>query len=423
MTQPSSHAPSWYSATAPVTPPRPSLAGEVRADVAIIGAGLTGLGAALTLAERGYRVVVLEAERVGWGASGRNGGQIHPGLRRDPDWLAARFGEAPTRRLLALAEEARLWQRELVARYHIDCDLSDGLIEAVHKRRYVDPTRAWAERLATKWGESEIAWLDPDETEAALGTGAYFGAVRRGIGGHLHPLKFALGLWHAAEAAGATLFEESPAVAIRHGTPVRVETARGAVVAETVVLAGNGYLRGLDPAVDARVMPLNNYILTTAPLRQDLIPGREAVYDTRFVVYYWRMTADRRLLFGGGETYRRSFPADIAGFVKRHMRRVYPSLGDVAVEYAWGGTLGITVNRMPYVRRPQPNVWVAAGYSGQGVMLAPFAGRILGEAVAGQLERFDAFANLPSSPFPGGSWLRYPTLVAAMSWFALRDRL
>jgi gamma-glutamylputrescine oxidase len=414
--------PSYYAESAGPAPSRAGLAGDRRADVAVIGAGFTGLSAAMTLAQRGFDVVVLEAETAGWGASGRNGGQIHTGQRRDPDWLAARLGDASARRLVEFAEEARLWQRSLIAEHGLDVDLTDGLIHGVHKRRLVEGERREAAQLRDRWG-FDLSWLTAGETAAALGTDAYFGGVRDARGGHLHPMKLALGLARLAEAAGATIYEHSRVTAIHHGAKVRLETAGGSVTADTVVLAGNGYLGGLDPETDARVMPLNNYVLATEPLGERLIPGGEAASDTRFVVYYWRQTGDGRLIFGGGETYSPRFPKDIEGFVRGHLRRIYPRLADAPVSHAWGGTLAITVNRLPYVRRPRPNVWVAAGYSGQGVVLAPYAGRILGEAIAGQMERFDAFAAMPCPPFPGGRLMRWPTLVAAMSWFALRDRL
>ncbi|WP_237152143.1 NAD(P)/FAD-dependent oxidoreductase [Oryzibacter oryziterrae] len=416
------HTGSWYAASAGAIPDHPALKGYVRADVAIIGAGYTGLSAARSLARRGLKVAVLEANKVGWGASGRNGGQIHPGQRMGPDWIAAHMGEQAARDLLALAEEARLFQRQLIAEHAIDCDLREGLIHTIHKKRWVADERKHLDHQAEKWGLRH-QFLSREETATRVGTPVYHAGTYDPDGGQLHPLKFALGLARAATEAGATIFENSRVLEIVHGSRPVLRTQAGEVQADTVILAGNGYLGGLDPETDARVMPLNNFILATEPLDRRLIPGEEAVSDTRFVVYYWHQTPDLRLVFGGGETFSPHFPADIAGFVRKHLRNVYPELVTAPVSHAWGGTLGITFNRMPYVRRPRPNVWVAAGYSGQGVMMAPFAGHILAEAIAGTLGRFDQFAAIPTPPFPGGAALRWPTLVAAMSWFKILDLL
>lgn len=416
------HADSWYAASAGDIPHYPELRGHKRADVAVVGGGYTGLSAARSLAAAGLKVVVLEANKVGWGASGRNGGQIHPGQRMDPDWLAAKVGEAATRDLLKLADEARRFLDTLVAEEAIDCDLTGGLIHAVHKSRAVEGERRHIDHLRTKWG-IEHQFLDRDETARRLGTDVYHAASYDPQGGKLQPLKLALGLARSAAARGAEIHEDSRVVAITHGPKVIVRTPKGEVMADHVLLCGNGYLGGLDPATDERVLPINNFILATEPLDVDLIPGREAVSDSRFVVYYWHVTADRRLIFGGGETYTHNFPGDIAAFVRPHLARVYPKLANVPVSHAWGGTLGITFNRMPYIARPKANVWVAAGYSGQGVMLAPFVGHVVAEAIGGTMKRFDAFAAVPTMPFPGGTLMRWPTLVAAMTWFKLLDSL
>ena len=427
MPLPAAHAPSLYAATADDLA-FPALAGETRADVAIVGGGYTGLSAALHLAEAGIDAVVVEANRVGWGASGRNGGQLHTGQRRDQDWLEERLGRDDAYALWRLAEEAKALVKDLIARHRIDCDWRDGLIETVHKPRLVAEERAYADRLRADYGYTAVDWLDRDALAAAIGTDAYFGGRRDMGAGHLDPLKFARGLARAAAAAGARVFEGSAAARILQTSGGhRIETARGAVTAETVILAGNGYLDGIDAEVEARVMPIANYILATAPIGAGraggLIPGGEAVSDSRFVVYYFRPTADGRLVFGGGETYTRKPPQDVAAFVRRHLARIYPRLADVAITHAWGGTLAITLSRLPFIRRVRPGVYAAAGYSGQGVALAPFAGKVLAEAIGGDPGRLDRFAALPAPAFPGGRLLRYPALVAGMSWYALRDRL
>jgi gamma-glutamylputrescine oxidase len=418
------HAPSLYAARADGTLAFPALAGATRADVAIIGGGYTGLSAALHLAEAGVDVVLLEAERVGWGASGRNGGQLHSGQRRDQDWLEEHLGLDDARRMWDLAEEAKALVRDLIARHAIACGWRAGLIETAHRGRLVAGEIAYVDKLRTRYGYDAVEWLDRERLADAIGTGVYHGGRRDKGAGHLDPLKFAEGLAHAAAKAGARIFEDTRATRLAGTT---VHTPQGAVSAETIIVAGNGYLDGIDATIESHVMPIDNYILATAPIGAGrpggLIPGGEAVSDTRFVVYYFRPSADGRLVFGGGETYSRRPPADVAAFVRRHLARVYPHLAGTKIDYAWGGTLAITLPRLPFIRKVRPGVYTGAGYSGQGVALAPFAGKILAEAICNAPARLDAFAGLPVPPFPGGTWLRQPALVAGMMWYALRDRL
>lgn len=422
------HAPSYYAASAHAAPPRPPLDGDTSADVCVVGAGYTGLSTALHLAKAGRSVVVLEANRVGWGASGRNGGQLHSGQRRDQETLESWFGEARAHALFDLAEEAKATVKALIATHAIDCDWRDGLIHAVHKKAWLPDATREVEHLATRYGYGGTSLLGREELAAAIGTDVYFGGWRDGTAGHLHPLNYCLGLARAAEEAGVRIHEATRVTAIsppRAGA-THVATATGAVTASDVVIAANGYLAGLDRDVDAHVMPIHNYVLATEPLgaRADrLIPGREAVADSRFVVHYWRLSADGRMIFGGGETYGLSPPADVAGFVRAHMLKIYPDLADVAVTHAWGGTLAVTMNRMPYFRRLRPGVYTASGYSGHGVAIATFAGKLMAEAIVGDTARFDLMAAIPANKFPGGPLFRLPTMVLAMSWFALRDRL
>lgn len=423
------HAPSLYAATADPALAFPALDRAVKAHVAIVGGGYTGLSAALHLAEAGIDVVLLEAERVGWGASGRNGGQLHSGQRRDQDWLEAHLGPEDASHLWHLAEEAKALVKNLVARHGIDCDWRPGLIETVHKRRLVRHEIAYVEKLRHGYGYEAVEWLDRDAVAAATGTDVYFGGRRDTGAGHLDPLRFAQGLARAAAGAGARIFERTRATRIsgKGAGGFDVATANGTVRAEIVILAGDGYLDGLDAETEARVMPIDNYILATAPIGAGrpggLIPGGEAVSDTRFVVYYFRPAADGRLIFGGGETYSRRAPADTAAFVRRHLKKIYPQLGDVAVDYAWGGAVAITLKRLPFIRRLRPGVYVASGYSGQGVALAPFAGKVIADAIGGDPARLDRFAALSCPPFPGGKLFRQPALAAGMMWYALRDRL
>lgn len=418
---------SWYVETATAFPELPPLTGEAHAHVCVVGAGYTGLGAALALAERGVRVTVLEAARVGSGGSGRNGGQIHVGHRRDQDWLERAVGEADAMALWRLAENARHHLLTLIAERKIACDLKLGLIHADHRPGGEDENLAYIEHMRRRYGYDALAPIDRESLAWELGTDAYFGGVVDHGGGHLHPLNLALGLARAAMAEGAVIHEGSRVTAWRRASgAIVVETAKGRLTCDQLILTGDGYGDGLSPRIDARVMPINNFILTTEPLGADadlIIRSDAAVSDSRFVVNYFRKTPDGRLLFGGGENYSPWFPANLAAFVRKRMLKVYPRLHDARITHAWGGTLGITMTRAPFVRELAPGVRVASGYSGQGVVLAPWCGRLLGLAVLGETEGFDLLSRLPTPPFPGGRLLRWPALVAGMSWYALRDRL
>lgn len=425
MTAP--HAPSWYAETADRTLAFPPLDGDRKAHVAIVGGGYTGLSAALHLAEAGIETVLVEANRIGSGASGRNGGQLHTGQRRDQDWLERHLGRPAAHELFTLAEEAKALVHQLIDKHQIDAEWRPGLVEAVHKRRLVTEERHYVDKLNEDYGYPHAEWVEPERLAPMIGTDAYFGGRYDRTAGHLHPLKFAQGLARAAAAAGASLHEDTPAIRLDDGMKPVLVTSCGSVQADIVILAGNGLLDGIDQETETRSMPIKNFILTTAPIGAGmpggLIPGGEAVSDSRFVVYYWRPTIDGRILFGGGETYSRRDPADIFAFVRRHLLRIYPALGDVRIDHAWGGTLAVTVNRLPFLRRLRPGVYAASGYSGQGVALAPYGGKIIADAILGNPGRLDSFAALPCPRFPGGKLLRWPALVAGMSWYALRDRI
>lgn len=418
--------PTWYDATAGERPVFPPLAGDLRTDVCVIGGGFTGLSAALHLAQRGMRVVLLEARRVGFGGSGRNGGQIHSGQRREVSYLAKVVGPQDARRLWDMAEEAKRLVRDLVARHAIDCDLRDGLIAAAHDKAAAADLAAEADELARHYGYDDIRLLTDGEVEALTGSPVFVGGWVDRSAGHLHPLRFALGLARAAFAAGAILHESTPAVRIERGLPVRVVTPSGTVEAEQVLIASDAYGEGLSKEFDARVLPIASYIVTTQPLPpafDAILPEDQAASDTRFIVRYWRRTADRRLLFGGAETFTPAPPRDIAALVRKALADIYPQLAGVPIDHAWGGTIGITRTRLPMVRRLAPNLWVAGGYSGHGVALAPFFGKVMADAIAGTMERYDILAKLPVPPFPGGRRLRAPLLAAALTWHAMLDRL
>lgn len=417
---------SYYAAVNPPPAPRAPLASDRRADVAIVGAGLTGLSAALHLAEQGVSVVVLEQARVGWGASGRNGGQVHTGQRRDQDELEQVAGRDDARKLWDMAQDAKTLLRSLCGRHGIDASYEPGLIHASHRASGVAEDHAYADKLAADYGYGHIRKLSREELFGLVKTDQYFGGSIDDDAGHLDPLALTYGLARAAEAAGATIHEGSGVTRIRHGSPAVLETDGGSVTADTVLICTDGLLEGVEPTVESHVMPIANHIATTAPLGErlsEVLTSRAAVSDSRFVVYYFRPTLDGRLLFGGGETYSTTLPEDPSAMVRRHMLKVFPQFSDVAFEHAWGGVLGVTPTRQPFVRAVTKNVLTAAGYSGQGVLLAPMFGKILADAVKGRLGGFDLLSRLPVPAFPGGTWLRKPILVAAMSYFALRDRL
>ncbi|MBN2631099.1 MAG: FAD-binding oxidoreductase [Rhodobacteraceae bacterium] len=419
------HPQSYYAATATPLAAFASLKGQRRADVCIIGGGYTGLSAALHLAEAGVDVVLLEAHRMGFGASGRNGGQVGSGQRQDQDWLEATVGHQAARRLWDMGQDAKALVRGLIDRHAMPVTFYPGIAHACRTDAEVRHAHAYAEKLARDYDYDQITPLDRAAMRGLVGSDAYSGGDLDRGAGHLHPLNFALGLAEAARKAGAHLFEASEVHHINHGPKPVVITASGKVTCDHLILAANGYLGGLDAKVAARVMPINNFMVATEPLG-DLAAGvlsqPVAVADTRFVVNYWRLSEDNRLLFGGGESYGYRFP-DVLKTVLKPMLEVYPQLRGTRIDHAWGGTLAITMNRMPCLMRPEPNVLSASGYSGHGVAMATLAGKMMAQAVLGQASGFDLLAGLPQPRFPGGAALRWPLLVAAMTWFSLRDRL
>lgn len=416
---------SWYAATADLPDPQPALKGQVTADVCVIGAGYTGLSAALHLAEAGRDVVLIDAQRVGFGASGRNGGQLGSGQRQDQQALEKMVGSSDAHKLWHLGEDAKRLVKSLIARHDIDCYLRPGIAWSASSAADVAHLHDYAAHMDRHYNYP-IDTLDADAFRAICPSPDYKGGIVDRDAAHLHPLRFALGLAQAATKAGVRIFEQTEAHHIDHGAKATIRTAQGRIIADQVILATNGYSQGLSRKVSARVMPINNFIAATEPLgarAADVLTQDIAVADARFVVNYFRLSHDGRLLFGGGESYGYRFPTDIAAKVRKPMLEIFPSLRDVDIDYAWGGTLAITVKRLPYLSRVAPNMLSASGYSGHGVGTATHAGWLMAEVIQGDSDGFDTMAALPTTPFPGGGALRTPLLMAAMTWFSLRDRL
>lgn len=419
------YPPSWYASVVDPLAPFPELRGETRADVCVVGGGYTGLSAALHLAERGYDVALVEAQRVGFGASGRNGGQVGSGQRLEVDQLEKMFGKDKARHLWEFGEEAKSLVKSLIDTHSMPADWTPGVAHAYWQAKDVPHDHALAEKLARDYGYGNIEPLSEEAMRAVIDSPAYKGGSIDWGAAHINPLAFVFGLARAAEAAGVRIYERSEVHMIDHGDTARVSTNHGKVYAPHLILACNGYLGHLDRHVAARVMPINNFIVATEPLgdrAETLIKKGIAVADSKFVVNYFRMSPDKRLLFGGGESYGYKFP-NIDKAVRKPLAQVFPDLADVKFEYKWGGTLAITMNRLPFFTRAHSNALSASGYSGHGVALATLAGKIMAEAISGQAERFDTLAALPSSAFPGGATMRSPLLVLAMTWYGLRDKL
>jgi len=416
---------SYYVATANAFAPAAKLEGEVAADVVVIGGGYTGLHAALNAAERGYSVALLEAGAVGWGASGRNGGQMIPGWRKGAAELIGAFGADKAKRLFALALEARSITLERIAKHGIQCDLRlSGHLILAAKPADVGRMTAESAVLAAAMNYPHTRVLSPAEAADKVKASGFHGAFLDSYGGHLHPLNYALGLADAARKEGVRLYERSPVLRLAGESGVVAETDAGAVRARYGVLACDALLGQLEPRIAGRIMPVANYLVATAPLehRQSLIADDLAVSDSRFVVNYFRMTGDGRLIFGGGERYSPAPPADIEAFVRKHMTAIFPQLSDVRIDHAWGGLVSITRSRLPHIGRIG-DLFYAHGYSGQGVLLPALTGKVLVEAMAGTAERFDVLASLAPPEFPGGAALRAPLHTLGMLWYALRDRL
>ena len=413
----------YYTATANRTRDPQPLLGAVEADVVVIGGGFTGVAAALTCAEKGLSVILLEAETIGFGASGRNGGQLIPGLRWSMREIEAEFGAERAKAIFHVAWSARdrVWDR--AAAHGIACDLTSGHLEAACKPADFDYMAAEAAFLDRRFGY-KTQLLDRAGLAAHIRSDGYHGGLYDPQGGHFHPLNYVLGLAAGAEAAGVRIFERSRATSLQDGLDVLVQTEAGTVRATHAILATDSWMDDLDPALGRFTIPIMNYNVATAPLpdADTLLPSNAAVADSRFVLNYFRLSADKRLLFGGGEKYVQTPPADIGAFVRQHIAEVFPHLDDVPIDHAWGGAVSVSLNRLPIIGR-RGNVFHAYGFSGHGALVTTLAGELIAEALAGTVARFDVMASLPKRPFPGGKWLRRPLATLGLLWYALRDRL
>jgi gamma-glutamylputrescine oxidase len=425
MTTAQQHTTSYYAASVNQVTDYPTLTGAQTADVCVIGAGFSGISTALFLSERGYKVHVIEANRVGWGASGRNGGQIIGGIS----------GEGKLAKSLGADGERMLWDmrwaghdiiRERVDTYNIDCDLKWGYLDVAIKPRHLRDQQEELEKMERHQFPHEYRALSAQETGDLIGTDAYIGSLLNKGNGHLHPLNLCIGEAQAAASLGAVIYEQSPVLRIDKGSKPTVVTANGSVTADSVVLAGNAY-HLIEPQLRNHIIPVNSFIIATEPLSDEQIalynPQDLAVCDPNFVLEYFRLSGDKRLLFGGRCNYFGSDPKQIEAMLTPKMLRIYPQLANTKIDYAWGGTIGVTVNRVPQLGKLSDNVYFSQGYSGHGVNVTHLAGRIMADAVGGTMESMDIFANIKPVAFPGIRSLEKPIVTLGMMYFQMKDRL
>lgn len=427
---PSEHARSYYLASANAMPQRPALGADLTADVCVIGGGFTGVNTAIELAQRGLSVILLEARRIGWGASGRNGGQLIRGIGHDVSGFAKYVGEEGVRYLQQAGIDSVALVGERVREHGIECDLRWGFCELANTAAQFVAFQGELESLAALGYTPETRLVAPQDMAQVVGSGLYAGGLVDMGSGHLHPLNLVLGEAAVAESLGVRVFENSPVLELIHGDTVQVRCASGTVRAASLVLACNAHLDELEPKLSGKVLPAGSYIIATEPLPAELanqlIPQNLALCDQKVGLDYYRLSADRRLLFGGACHYSGRDPADIAAYMRPKMLKVFPQLANTAVEFQWGGKIGITANRFPQVGRlkQHPNVFYAQGYSGHGLNVTHWCARLLAEGIhAGQSRGLDIFSQVPHMTFPGGKALRSPLLALGMLWYRVREML
>ena len=417
---------SYYAASANPVPERPELNGEVETDVCIVGAGYTGLSTAIALLESGFKVSIVEAAKVGFGASGRNGGQIVNSYSRDIDVIERSVGPKQAKLLGDMAFEGGRIIRERIAKYNIQCDLKDGGVFAANTPKHMKHLES-QKKLWERYGHTQLELMDAKRIREVVDSDAYVGGMLDMSGGHIHPLNLALGEAAAVESLGGVIYEQSPAIRIDRGANPVVHTPNGRIKAKFVVVAGNAYLGNLIPELSAKSMPCGTQVITTEPLSAELakslLPQDYCVEDCNYLLDYYRLTSDKRLIFGGGVVYGARDPANIEAIIRPKMLKAFPQLKDVKIDYAWTGNFLLTLSRLPQVGRLGDNIYYSQGWSGHGVTYTHVAGKVLAEALRGQAERFDAFADLPHYPFPGGRLFQVPFSALGAWYYTLRDKL
>ncbi|CAM2188359.1 Gamma-glutamylputrescine oxidoreductase [Paraburkholderia sacchari] len=423
-----SHVPSYYAASAHDAPRHAPLAGHVRADVCVVGGGFTGLCTALNLAARGYSVALLEASKIGWGASGRNGGQLIAGYSCGIDTFAKYMSQEDVRRIWDMGRESVEIVREQIERHRIDCDLRIGFMSVANKPRHVDELRARRDELASRFGYRDCHYVEWEDLGQYVDSQRYLGGLFHADSGHLHPLNYALGLARAVHETGVSIYEDTCAVSLKKTAKGHeVQCANGRVEARYVVLACNAWLGQLAPEVARKILPVATYVVATEPLGEEraraLMPANAAICDCNHALEYFRLSGDGRLLWGGRASSSTRLPDGIGEAMRRDLLKTFPQLADVKIDYAWGGLIDATMNLAPHFGRIEPDVYFAQGFSGHGVNVTALAGRLIAEAIDAQAARFDLFGKIRHRDFPGGTLLRKPMFALAMTWNAMQDGL